>query len=239
MGVDQAPGIGRLHRALAVVAHPDDESFGLGAVLAHLVARGVSVSLVCFTHGEASTLGTDATGGSDLGTRRAAELRQAADQLGLDEVTLLDYPDGGLPAVPDAELDAHVEARLGQLAAVRPREPAALVAFERAGVTGHLDHRAATAAAWRVATRHGLPLLEWTVSPEVARALNAELGTRFTSFGPGASPCALHVDRSVQARAVACHVSQASGNAVLARRLELQGAVELVRWLPPAGHGAP
>lgn len=213
-----------MRRALAVVAHPDDESFGLGAVLAGLVARGASVSLLCFTHGEASTLGG---GGADLGARRAGELRKAADLLGLDEVTLLDYPDGALGSVPTGELDAHVDDRLP--------EPAALVAFERGGVTGHPDHRAATASAWRVASRHGLPLLEWTVAPEIADALNAELGTSFTSFAPGTAPLSMRVDRSVQARAVACHASQVAGNAVLARRLELQGELELVRWLAPDG----
>ena len=41
---------------LAVVAHPDDESFGLGALLAAFVAAGVRVSVLCLTHGEASTL---------------------------------------------------------------------------------------------------------------------------------------------------------------------------------------
>ena len=38
-------------RALAVIAHPDDESFGLGAVLAALVEAGVGVPVLCLTHG--------------------------------------------------------------------------------------------------------------------------------------------------------------------------------------------
>ena len=41
---------------LAVVAHPDDESFGLGAVLAGFVDAGAAVAVLCFTHGESSTL---------------------------------------------------------------------------------------------------------------------------------------------------------------------------------------
>jgi N-acetylglucosamine malate deacetylase 2 len=43
--------------ALAVCAHPDDETFGLGAVLAALVDAGTAVVVLCFTRGEASTLG--------------------------------------------------------------------------------------------------------------------------------------------------------------------------------------
>ena len=41
---------------LVVVAHPDDESFGLGAVIDTLVSHGASVTVLCLTHGEASTL---------------------------------------------------------------------------------------------------------------------------------------------------------------------------------------
>ena len=40
---------------LAVCAHPDDESFGLGGVIAALVAAGTRVDLICLTGGEAST----------------------------------------------------------------------------------------------------------------------------------------------------------------------------------------
>jgi LmbE family N-acetylglucosaminyl deacetylase len=47
--------------ALAVIAHPDDESFGLGAVLAAFGA-GTQVRVLCFTRGEASTLGTTDAG---------------------------------------------------------------------------------------------------------------------------------------------------------------------------------
>jgi LmbE family N-acetylglucosaminyl deacetylase len=41
---------------LAVVAHPDDESFGLGALLDGFTGAGASVEVLCLTHGEASTL---------------------------------------------------------------------------------------------------------------------------------------------------------------------------------------
>jgi len=39
---------------LAVVAHPDDESFGLGAILDGFVVGGARVEVLCLTHGEAS-----------------------------------------------------------------------------------------------------------------------------------------------------------------------------------------
>ena len=38
-------------RLLAVVAHPDDETFGCGAVLAKYAAEGAQVFLLCATRG--------------------------------------------------------------------------------------------------------------------------------------------------------------------------------------------
>src|SRR6266566_525795 len=74
---------------LAVVAHPDDETFGLGAVLGALTADGAVVHLLCYTRGEASTLNES---GASLRQARAEELRQASSALGVATVTLLDYP---------------------------------------------------------------------------------------------------------------------------------------------------
>ncbi|HET6949116.1 MAG TPA: PIG-L family deacetylase, partial [Acidimicrobiales bacterium] len=78
---------------LVVCAHPDDESFGLGAVLSTLAAAGTRTSALCFTHGEASTLHGVA---GDLADVRAGELAAAGAVLGVTEVELLDYPDGHL-----------------------------------------------------------------------------------------------------------------------------------------------
>src|SRR5674476_1023032 len=60
---------------LAVVAHPDDESFGLGALLDAFARAGAGVEVLCLTHGEASTL-HGAPG--DLASLRGAELAAAA-----------------------------------------------------------------------------------------------------------------------------------------------------------------
>ena len=49
-------GFPYLTGVLAVCAHPDDESFGLGALLATLASGGSAVDVLCFTHGEGSTL---------------------------------------------------------------------------------------------------------------------------------------------------------------------------------------
>src|SRR5215468_4398291 len=91
---------------LAVCAHPDDESFGLGAALAAFAARGTPTAVLCLTHGAASALGTSHGG---LHQVRAAELSAAARELGAGDVTLLDYPDGALAHEPAELLSGHVQ----------------------------------------------------------------------------------------------------------------------------------
>ncbi|UZJ27030.1 PIG-L family deacetylase (plasmid) [Rhodococcus antarcticus] len=204
---------------LAVVAHPDDESFGLGAVIAALHVEGADIRVLCLTRGEASTLGASA----DLGVVRLLELRAAAGVLGVSEVVLEDFADGGLSGVPVATIDDVLNAQL--------RDAVTLLVFDVSGVTGHPDHRAASAAALRVARRHHLDVLEWGVTPQVASQLNIELATSFVALaGDGVTD--IVVDRTVQLAAIACHQSQAHDNPVLTRRLELQGTLERVRLHP-------
>ena len=212
--------LGSPARVIAIVAHPDDESFGLGGLLAALVDAGASVGVVCFTKGEASTLGVT----TDLGAIRDRELRAAASVLGVDKVTLFDHPDGRLA-------DVATEVLLAEVADVVV-DVELVVAFEPGGVTGHPDHRAATAVARRVAADRGVPLVEWGVSSEVAAALRAELGAPFVAVDAGDGEVVdVEVDRGRQLAAISCHVSQATDNAVLKRRLELQGSCEHVAYL--------
>ena len=212
---------------LAVCAHPDDESFGLGAVIGDLVARGARTSVLCFTHGEASSLGSSS---ASLREDRRGELRAAAGELGVERVDLGDHPDGALESVPLHELSRTVEE------AARSVGADLLLVFDDSGVTGHADHRRATEAA--LAAPSGLPVLAWNVPRRVAEVLNAEFGASFAGRDDDEFDLVMTVDRVAQRRAIACHVSQATDNPVLWRRLELQGATESLRWLrPPAPAG--
>jgi LmbE family N-acetylglucosaminyl deacetylase len=217
---------------LAVVAHPDDETFGLGALVGALTAGGAAVHLLCYTRGEASTLNES---GASLRRARAAELRHASSALGVATVTLLDYPDGRLVGAPPGELAAHVT-RL----AARHR-PDGLLVFDDTGVTGHPDHQAATRAAVSAARAAGLPVLAWALPAAVASRLRNETGQAFTGQPPGHLDLCIRVDRAMQRRAALMHASQISPTAVLWRRLQLQGDCEHLRWLQPARNapGAP
>jgi len=212
----------RWSRALVVVAHPDDESFGLGAVLSTLAERGTRVSVLCFTQGEASTLhGVE----GDLSLLRREELRRAADELGLDGVRLLAHPDGALAAEPAEVLLS--EAR-DYAAEVRPD---GLLAFDPSGITGHPDHRTATWVAERLAAELDLELLAWTLPAEVCEQLQRELAVPFQGHSADAIDVVVEVDRARQRRAIACHESQAVPGSPLWRRLELLGDREHLRRL--------
>lgn len=211
----------QLERVLAVVAHPDDESFGLGAVLAALVDAGTTVSVLCLTRGEASTLG--ATEG--LGAVRQRELSAAAEVLGVERTRLLHHPDGKLTGVSLQELTAEVSTMATEVRAD------ALLVFDETGITGHPDHKRATAAAMAVADNHDLPVFAWTIPTEVADRLNEEFQTTFVGRPPAAVDFRVPTDRRRQRQAIACHVSQSTDNPVLVRRLELTGGMEHLRQL--------
>jgi LmbE family N-acetylglucosaminyl deacetylase len=211
---------------LAVCAHPDDESFGLGAALAAFAGRGTLTALLCLTHGAASSLGTSH---GDLHQIRAAELAAASRELGVSGVELLDYPDGALAQVPVELLSGQVEQ------AARRANAGLLLVFDEGGITGHPDHRQATRAALLFARPARLPVLAWAVEQRVAASLNSEFGTSFVGRPADQIDCSVEVDRRRQLSAIACHASQAQDNPVLWRRLALQGNREVFRWLDRVG----
>jgi len=191
-------------------------------VLAGFADAGAAVAVLCFTHGEASTVrGVE----GDLAGVRAGELAGAARALGVEPVRLVDYPDGALAEVDVGDLSAHVADLADEVGAD------GLLVFDGDGVTGHPDHARATAAALSAAERLGLAVLGWTVPRTVADALDEEYGAAFTGREPGDIDLVLTVDRTRQLAAVACHPSQAVPGSLLWRRLDLLGDHEHLRWL--------
>ena len=86
-------------RLMAVLAHPDDESLGVGGTLAKYVSEGVEVFLVTATRGDSGRyrgLRSDDPqhpGRLALANIRERELRAAASTLGVREVSILNYQD--------------------------------------------------------------------------------------------------------------------------------------------------
>lgn len=213
-------------KVLVVVAHPDDESFGLGAVIDAFVRRGSEVHVLCLTRGEASTLGGDR---ADLAAVRTAEFEAAAAALGVRHATLLDRPDGALATTEGLAQDV--------AASLAPGTDGVVVFDPRDGVTGHPDHRAASLAGLRVAVERGLPVLGWALPATVTQVLADELGVNLSGYPVTDLDIALPVRRDRQEVAIRCHASQAVPGSLLWRRLELLGALEYLRRLTPAPPG--
>jgi N-acetylglucosamine malate deacetylase 2 len=223
-------GLPRWSAVLAVVAHPDDESFGMGAVLAAFARAGTSITVLSFTHGEASTLHD---GDGDLANIRASEFAAAGRVLGVASSELLAYPDGRLAEQPLEELAERVRDATESVSA------RGLLVFDEGGITGHSDHRRATEAALVAADRIGIPVLAWAIPQTVASQLNCEFGTAFVGRADRDLDVILRADRARQRRAIAEHRSQSATNPVLWRRLELLGDREWLRWLRPASELPP
>ncbi len=204
---------------VVVCAHPDDESFGLGALISAFAAGGARLQLVCLTAGETSTLGA----GPDLAIRRAAELDCAAAELGIDRVILQHHPDGSLASVP-------VEALAAEIVAAGP-DTDALLTFDHGGITGHPDHQHATVAAIEAGRHLGVPVWGWAIPEAIAATLRTEFGAPFVGRDERELALEVRVDRLQQRRAIACHGSQLVDNPVPGRRIELSGDTEVLRLL--------
>lgn len=143
----EASQINPQHRLLAVLAHPDDESFGMGGTLALYARRGAGVHLICATRGEAGMVDDHHLDGfSSIAERRENELRCAAAQLGLAGVHFLDYRDSGMSGSPDnqhpqALINAPLEDVAAQVARqIRKIKPQVVLTFDPIGGYKHPDH---------------------------------------------------------------------------------------------------
>lgn len=132
---------------LAVLAHPDDESFGVGGTLALYARRGADVYLVCATLGEAGTVDAEYLKGfASIAELRQAELRCAAGQLGLKGVFLLGYRDSGMTGSqdnrhPEAQINHPLDEVAGRVVKyMRELKPDVVLTFDPIGGYRHPDH---------------------------------------------------------------------------------------------------
>ncbi len=145
-----------------MLAHPDDESFGMGGTLALYAQRGAAVHLICGTRGEAGEVDPQLLSGfASIAERRESELRCAAGKLGLTDVHLLGYRDSGMTGSPDNQHpNALAAAPLYEVAGkvatlIRQIKPQVVLTFSPNGGYGHPDHIAiqrATVEAFHLAS---------------------------------------------------------------------------------------
>lgn len=138
--IKNADDIKRLGTILSVWAHPDDETFTCGGIIATAVANGQKVACLTFTKGEAGVQDPARWPADKLAEIRTDELHKALHILGCGQQHLLDYPDGGLNR-SDATLAVKTIQDL-----IKRYEPDTILTFGPDGMTGHEDHQ--TVSKW-------------------------------------------------------------------------------------------
>lgn len=169
---------------LFVHAHPDDESIGTGATMAHYAASGAHVTLVTCTLGEEGEIHVPelemlaAEQADQLGGYRLTELRAACAALGVSDHRFLGgagrYRDSGMMGTPSndnprcfwrADLD---EAAAHLVEVMRETRPQVLVTYDPNGFYGHPDHIQAHRVAMRAHALAGEAApkkVYWTAMP--------------------------------------------------------------------------
>ena len=166
---------------LGIWAHPDDEVFVSGGLMADAIRRGDRVVCLHMTRGEAGLYYREPCSPEQLSSVRERELAASLECLGVSEQRFLGYPDGGLALVSADEVVARL---LSELDAVRPD---LIVTFGSDGYTGHPDHKSLSAwvtAAIRSWNRPRARLLHATVPSEWWASVIPRL-SEFDFFWPG------------------------------------------------------
>lgn len=132
--------IKRLGTIMGVWAHPDDETFGMGGILAAAAAHGQRIVCLTATRGEGGVQDESRWPVGQLADIRSEELREAMSILGIKDQFFLGYKDGQCMQADGA---AAVRKIAGYIAAYQPDS---IFTFGPDGMTGHPDHQ--TVSAW-------------------------------------------------------------------------------------------
>ncbi|MEO6398373.1 MAG: PIG-L family deacetylase [Tepidiformaceae bacterium] len=202
---------------LALIAHPDDESYSFGGTLALAARAGWRCQVICLTSGEA---GKRHDGGpisrAAVGLARERELARSCALLGAASPEFWRLPDGHLREHPPQVNRLRAE--------IETRRPDMLLSLGTDGAYGHPDHIAAYAClleAWRVLPAPRPPLLLAafplalflpqyekcrSMMGEPPRPAPAEIGS-----GPWHYELPIRAVAALKLAAVACHRSQLPG----------------------------
>jgi len=128
--------IEELGTILCVGAHPDDETWIAGGIMAAAAQNGQKVVVITATKGEAASVDEDRWPSAQLGNIRAQELHDCLRILGVTEHGMLECLDGECDKADQNDMAL-------QLASIMHRErPSTILTFGPEGLTGHGDHAA-------------------------------------------------------------------------------------------------
>lgn len=130
----------KLGSILGIWAHPDDETFSSGGLVALARRNGQRVGCVTATRGEGGVYHPDKWPAETIVQTRTEELEVAQEILGINEHHWLDFADGTCAEVDDSE----ALARIAPI--IEAFQPDTIVTFAPDGITGHDDHK--TVSRW-------------------------------------------------------------------------------------------
>lgn len=128
-----------LESVLVVFAHPDDAEFLCGGTVAEWTRAGTEVHYACATDGSGGWNGPDLHR-QEIARIREAEMREAAEVLGVRSVAFLGFVDG--------TLEPNLDLRRAITREVRRHRPGLIVSFDPSQLwsgrryVNHPDHRA-------------------------------------------------------------------------------------------------
>lgn len=141
-----ADDIRQLGTILFVGAHPDDETFCCGGLLAAAVRNGQRVLCVTATHGEGGVQDEARWPAAELAKIRGHELKQALKILGITKHYWLDYRDGECAEAPERDASQAITNVIERYGVDT------VITFGPDGLTGHPDHQ--TMSRWVDAAVH-------------------------------------------------------------------------------------
>jgi LmbE family N-acetylglucosaminyl deacetylase len=162
--MDVVPHDGDVGTLLAVFAHPDDEAYLAGGLMAVAADAGRRVACVTATRGELGFPDDDPRPLDERAALREAEMADCMRVLGVTDHRWMGLPDGGCAAIDPA---GPVAGLVEVLAEVRPDT---VVTFGPDGQTYHSDHIAVSGWTTRAVRSSGIDcrLLYATMTPEWA-----------------------------------------------------------------------
>jgi LmbE family N-acetylglucosaminyl deacetylase len=128
--------VAELGTVMSVWAHPDDEAYLCGGLMAAAVDAGSRVVCVTATRGELGVTDPVRWPPEHLAEIREAEMAECLRALGVTEHHWLGYPDGGCASVDLAAGVTSVATLIEQI------QPDTVLCFAPDGQTGHPDHMA-------------------------------------------------------------------------------------------------
>jgi LmbE family N-acetylglucosaminyl deacetylase len=195
-----------LDRVMVIAAHPDDPEFGCAGTILKWSQAGKKISYLLLTSGDKGSHDPDLRPGQ-LAAMREGEQRAAAQELGVEQVIFLRYPDG--------LLENTLELRRLLSSMIRGHQPDIVMTIDPwRHYQLHPDHRAAGQAAldaiyaarewyvfpeqlvegvepWRVKQAY----LFWTDNPDYWEDISQHIDTRIRALTHHASQVSLNIEK--------------------------------------------